>query len=677
MDNMDNVELLKFEGNEKEFEIYRNNLQKKFKYNSLYYDKKKKQIKYKGELLNNTYDGRGILYDSYTGKIKYNGYFKNGKYHGFGLLYEYENLIYQGFFIDGLFDGKGILYDKNKKIYNGYFKLNSYNGIGIEYFLNEKPKRKAIYSMNKISNECYGILYNKNGEEIYSGILRDGRPKEGKDLILYGDNDYPIYLGDFLNFKYNGVGIIFFENSNKIKFDGKLKDDNYVKGILYFENGNKKYEGKFKNNKYEGNGILYFEKYNKIFYEGIFIDNEYKNGILYGLKGEKIYEGEIQNSIPKEGKNIKLYKLKGFLKYEGDISNFSYNGKGKLFTGENIPIFDGTFKNGIKISGITYQNSVKKYEGEYINDKLNGYGKIYEKYYDNNELYLYYEGNFKDDNIFGEGIKYYKNGLIKIEGNFQNINSYKGTYYNPEGVIIFKGEVSNEIPFYSNNLILYNDMGKIVYNPKLYQQKINEYGFNHSTKIKKGQKKFKAIIKILLVAREMAGKTNLINVLSGGSFNESFLMTIGLDFKFISYEYQNELYQIQIFDTPSADRLFTSVEYMFKVAHIFFIVFDLSLENGIDESLFKIIDDNLKKNKCLIYLVGNKLDISNEKYLEEFRKRAKILIDIGKIDKYFEISAKTGEGIEKLSKIMKIDSAILSNSNMCKEEYYDMIENEK
>ena len=76
--------------------------------------------------------------------------------------------------------------------------------------------------------------------------------------------------------------------------------------------------------------------------------------------------------------------------------------------------------------------------------------------------------------------------MIKIEGNFQNINSYKGTYYNPEGVIIIKGEVSNKIPFYSNNLILYNDMGKIVYNPKLYQQKINEYGFNHSTKIKKG-----------------------------------------------------------------------------------------------------------------------------------------------------------------------------------------------
>ena len=99
----------------------------------------------------------------------------------------------------------------------------------------------------------------------------------------------------------------------------------------YYILRNKKYEGKFKNNKYEGNGILYFEKYNKIFYEGIFIDNEYKNGILYGLKGEKIYEGEIQNSIPKEGKNIKLYKLNGFLKYEGDISNFSYNGKGKLF----------------------------------------------------------------------------------------------------------------------------------------------------------------------------------------------------------------------------------------------------------------------------------------------------------------------------------------------------------
>ena len=101
------------------------------------------------------------------------------------------------------------------------------------------------------------------------------------------------------------------------------------------------------------------------------------------------------------------------------------------------------------------------------------------------------------------------------------------------------------------------------------------------------------------------------------------------------------------------------------------------MENGIDESWFSLIDEILKRNERLIYLVGNKLDISNEEYLEQFRKRAKILIDIDKIDKYFEISAKDGEGIEQLSKIMKIDASVFRNSNIRKEAYYDIIQNER
>ena len=143
---MNNDEFLKFEGNEKEFKSYINNLEKE-------------KIKFKGNLLNRKYEGRGILYDKYSGNIKYNGFFKNGKYDGFGLLYENENLKYQGFFNNGYYDGKGILYKRNKKIYDGYFKQNKYEGIGIEYFSNEKLKRKAIYSMNKIINECNGMEY--------------------------------------------------------------------------------------------------------------------------------------------------------------------------------------------------------------------------------------------------------------------------------------------------------------------------------------------------------------------------------------------------------------------------------------------------------------------------------------------------------------------------------------
>ena len=50
-------------------------------------------IKYKGNKMNDLYEGRGILCDK-NDKIIFNGYFKKGKYDGFGRLYDNENLIY-------------------------------------------------------------------------------------------------------------------------------------------------------------------------------------------------------------------------------------------------------------------------------------------------------------------------------------------------------------------------------------------------------------------------------------------------------------------------------------------------------------------------------------------------------------------------------------------------------
>ena len=45
----------------------------------LYHNEKNKIMKYRGEYVDNKYEGRGILYD-YKGDIIYNGYFLNNEY---------------------------------------------------------------------------------------------------------------------------------------------------------------------------------------------------------------------------------------------------------------------------------------------------------------------------------------------------------------------------------------------------------------------------------------------------------------------------------------------------------------------------------------------------------------------------------------------------------------------
>jgi hypothetical protein len=75
--------------------------------------------------------------------------------------------------------------------------------------------------------------------------------------------------------KYNGKGILYYENRRKA-YEGEFKDGKYNgKGITYRENGSKAYEGKFKDGKYNG-------KYNG-------------KGITYHTTGKKAYEGEFKD----------------------------------------------------------------------------------------------------------------------------------------------------------------------------------------------------------------------------------------------------------------------------------------------------------------------------------------------------------------------------------------------
>ena len=521
-------------------------------------------------------------------------------------------------------------------------------GITIEYFIkNGKRKRKIYYTNNKIKEKCYGILYDENEQEIYSGILKDGIPKKGKALTIYDENDYIIYKGDFESFQYNGKGILynvdFFIEENYIKFDGIFKNNKYLNGILYNKNGYKIYEGEFNEDKYEGNGILYYEINNKIFYNGSFLKGEFKYGILYGLKNEIIYEGDFKKSIPKNGKNIKLYKLNGYLQYEGDISNYLYEGNGKYIYDDNITIFKGIFKEGNKLYGIIYKDSRKVYEGEFQNDKFNGFGKIYKL--DDNNNYLFYEGNFENGEISGKGIKYYINGSIKVEGEFTNLLLFNGKYYDIYKNLLFEGEITPEI-ISSKKIILYNDKGENIYNDKTFNYSENYFG-----------KEERNLNSILLSYKCIPGKTCLFERLTDNRFINS-LATIGIDSKFIKYEYLTDLYKMRIWDTSGAERYRAITYSCFNKIDIFIIVFDLSEEikdiNYLIEEIKKI---KKNRNTYLIYLVGNKLDISNEYLLEESGRISNDLIKNNIIDKYFEVSAKTGEGIDNFFNTLKIDGA--------------------
>ena len=337
-------------------------------------------------------------------KIIFNGYFKNGKYEGFGRLYknnDNHNLIYNGYFKNNEYNGIGILYSNGQIKYEGNFLNGVYNGIGIENVKN--GKRKMKYKNGKPLKECYGILYDKNNNEIYKGLLKGQRLSKAKSVSIYDDDGRIIYFGDFSDFKFNG------------------------KGILYY-----RYENE------------------KIYFDGIFRNDEFEKGNLFSPKGNKLYEGEFMDNCPKEGKNVTKYDIYGYLEYIGDLYNGKYNGYGKLYThlpsSHRILKYEGSFIDGYYHGfgkGKLYKNKYSEflYEGNFIKGNMEGNGVLY--YEDGKKIF--YNGTFKNNDLYGKGTIYYINNSKKIEGIFESLNKCKGIYYNPKGEEIYKGLIFQNI----------------------------------------------------------------------------------------------------------------------------------------------------------------------------------------------------------------------------------------
>ena len=91
------------------------------------------------------------------------------------------------------------------------------------------------------------------------------------------------------------------------------------------------------------------------------------------------------------------------------------------------------------------------YEGNFDNNIFTGNGKMF---YQNKKLF--YEGQFENNKINGKGIKYYKNGKIKNEGIFSKNFCIEGIYYSPDGEKLYEGEFINEIPKFSEKIIIYD-----------------------------------------------------------------------------------------------------------------------------------------------------------------------------------------------------------------------------
>ena len=166
------------------------------------------------------------------------------------------------------------------------------------------------------------------------------------------------------------------------------------------------------------------------------------------------------------------------------------------------------------------------------------------------------------------------------------------------------------------------------------------------------------LFKLLIIGDSGVGKSSLMNRFSDNIFNETFINTIGVDFKIRTINMDGKMIKLQIWDTAGQERFRTIVSSYYRGAHGIMVVFDITNKESFEnirmwyEEIKKHASGSVKK-----ILIGNKSDFETKRQVEY--SEGKELADSLNMD-YIETSAKTALNVEKAF----YDLAILLQNNM-------------
>jgi len=125
------------------------------------------------------------------------------------------------------------------------------------------------------------------------------------------------------------------------------------------------------------------------------------------------------------------------------------------------------------------------------------------------------------------------------------------------------------------------------------------------------------LFKLLLIGDSGVGKSCLLLRFADDTYTESYISTIGVDFKIRTIELDGKTIKLQIWDTAGQERFRTITSSYYRGAHGIIVVYDVTdLEsfNNVKQWLHEIdryACDNVNK-----LLVGNKCDLSAKKVVE-------------------------------------------------------------
>ena len=169
-------------------------------------------------------------------------------------------------------------------------------------------------------------------------------------------------------------------------------------------------------------------------------------------------------------------------------------------------------------------------------------------------------------------------------------------------------------------------------------------------------------IKILLLGDSGVGKTSIFRKYLENKYEGNKTATVGVDLVTKNYNYKNENYTIQLFDTAGQERFKGITKSYFHMSDYYFVVFDLTNKISLDSipGWLELLKEEKENPKYII--LGNKDDLKKNQIPEEEINEA--LENLNNIningEKFLRVSAKSGKNIDYAFKYM-ID--VFNNNN--------------
>ena len=132
----------------------------------------------------------------------------------------------------------------------------------------------------------------------------------------------------------------------------------------------------------------------------------------------------------------------------------------------------------------------------------------------------------------------------------------------------------------------------------------------------KGQENYEFIFKVLLLGNSNVGKSSLFLRFVDDIWNDTFVPTIGVDFKIKTFDIDGKKIKMQIWDTAGQERFKNIISSYYRGAHGILLIYDVTDKDSFRNLSNWLIEIEKNANKNVLKIViGNKTDLENKRVI--------------------------------------------------------------